>query len=40
MYFVFTFCVMVSRYQQIFRETWRIAGGGELAMDQQSTPEE
>ena len=39
MYFVFTFCVMVSRYQQIFRETWRIAGGGELAMDQQPTPE-
>ena len=28
MYFVFTFCVMVSKYQQIFRETWRIAGGG------------
>lgn len=40
MYFVFTFCVMVSRYQQIFREIWRIAGGGELAMDQQLTPEE
>lgn len=39
MYFVFTFCVIVSRYQQIFRETWRIAGGGELAMDQQPTPE-